>query len=99
MLLAIIFVGTFGKFVGAGVAAHFTGLKLKDSVIVGMLMNTRGIFELILLNFGLKSNILNICTYTCIVTMSLFTTILTAIVVKWIHPNVIRADCLGQFRK
>src|SRR5207244_4140063 len=49
---AIIVVATAGKFGGTLVAARLTGLGWRTSASLGVLMNTRGLMELIALNIG-----------------------------------------------
>src|SRR5439155_20464471 len=53
MAALIILVASIGKFGGSAVAARFTGLNWRDSSALGILMNTRGLVELIVLNIGL----------------------------------------------
>jgi Kef-type K+ transport system membrane component KefB len=48
----IILVATLGKFGGTLVAARCTGLDWRLSASLGILMNTRGLMELIVLNIG-----------------------------------------------
>ena len=50
--LGIIVVATFGKFVGSALTARAMGIDWTSSVILGALMNTRGLMELIALNVG-----------------------------------------------
>ncbi len=50
---AIIVVATVGKFGGTTLAARLLGLDWRDSGALGILMNTRGLVELIVLNIGL----------------------------------------------
>lgn len=47
-------------FIGATLAARFTGSPWRDSVTVGILMNTKGLVELIVLNLGLDVGVLTI---------------------------------------
>ena len=90
--MLILFVATFSKTIGAGIAAYFTGLKPRDSLVVGVLMNTRGLVELIVLNLGLSHKILNVKVFTCMVIMALFTTFLTSPIVNFIYPKGFRSD-------
>ena len=45
-------VASVGKFGGSAIAARRSGLDARDSLGVGILMNTRGLMELIVLNIG-----------------------------------------------
>ena len=54
MILLVCFCATIGKFVGAGGAAYLSGMTVRESSVVAVLMNTRGLVELIVLNTGLQ---------------------------------------------
>jgi Kef-type K+ transport system membrane component KefB len=54
----IILVAVAGKFLGSALAARFVGQNWKDSLIIGALMNTRGLMELVVLNIGYDLGIL-----------------------------------------
>jgi Kef-type K+ transport system membrane component KefB len=74
----IILVATVGKFGGTAVAARLTGLGWRDAAVLGTLMNTRGLMELIVLNVGLDLGIVSPTLYTMMVIMALATTALTS---------------------
>ncbi len=57
--LALIGVATLGKLGGSMLIARFTGMGWHDSFALGVLMNTRGLVELIVLNIGLDLGILS----------------------------------------
>lgn len=80
----IILLATVGKFGGTWVAARFSGLSLVDSAALGILMNTRGLVELIVLNIGLDLKILSPTLFTMLVIMALVTTFATSPVFDWI---------------
>ena len=46
-----------GKFGGAVIAARVGGLRWRDSAVIGALMNTRGLTELIVLNLALEKGV------------------------------------------
>jgi len=73
----IILVATLGKFGGTLVAARATGLDWRMSSALGILMNTRGLMELIALNIGYDLGILSPRIFTMLVIMALATTMLT----------------------
>ncbi len=50
--LLFILVAVTGKFVGGAFSARILGETWKDSLSIGILMNTRGLMELIVLNIG-----------------------------------------------
>ena len=73
----IIAVATFGKWGGAVLAARFTGLSWRESSALGVLMNTRGLMELIVLNVGLELGVISPTLFTMMVLMALATTVAT----------------------
>lgn len=73
----IILVAVLGKFGGSLVAARFTGVSWKESAALGILMNTRGLMELIVLNIGYDMGILSPKLFTMLVIMALATTFMT----------------------
>lgn len=76
-LLLVIAVACVGKIVGASLPAHWGGSEWRDSLAVGVLMNTRGLTELIVLNLGLTLGVLDAHLFTVLVLMALITTTMT----------------------
>jgi Kef-type K+ transport system membrane component KefB len=74
----IIAVATTGKFGGATLAARFSGLDWRTSSALGVLMNTRGLVELIVLNIGLDLGVLTPRLFTMLVVMAVVTTMMTS---------------------
>jgi len=74
----IIFIATLGKFGGATLAAKYSGYSFRDSAAIGILMNTRGLVELVVLNIGLDLGVLSPRLFTMLVMMALVTTFLTS---------------------
>jgi Kef-type K+ transport system membrane component KefB len=70
----IIGLATAGKFFGAFTGALLSGHSRRESTILGILMNTRGLVELIVLNIGLSLGILTPTLFTMLVLMALVTT-------------------------
>lgn len=73
----IIAVATLGKFGGTLAAARLTGLGWRESSSLGVLMNTRGLMELIVLNIGLELRIISPTLFAMLVLMALATTMAT----------------------
>jgi Kef-type K+ transport system membrane component KefB len=78
MCALIIAVATAGKFGGATLAARVSGLDWRNSAALGILMNTRGLVELIVLNIGLDLGVLTPRLFTMLVLMALVTTMMTS---------------------
>jgi Kef-type K+ transport system membrane component KefB len=74
---AIILTAVVGKLAGAALTARATGMRWRDSLGLGVLMNTRGLVELVILNAGLDLGILSPPLFTMMVLMALITTFMT----------------------
>ncbi len=75
--LAVIAVAIAGKLLGSAIAARFMGVSWKDSLVIGVLMNTRGLMELVVLNIGYDLGVLSAEVFTMMVMMALATTMMT----------------------
>jgi Kef-type K+ transport system membrane component KefB len=80
----IILVATLGKFGGTLVAARCTGLSWRMSSSLGILMNTRGLMELIVLNVGLELGVISPQLFAMMVVMALVTTLATTPVLHFL---------------
>lgn len=69
-----IVVSIAGKMIGATFSARLVGESWKDSLSIGVLMNTRGLMELIVLNIGYEMGIIPSSLFVIFVIMALFTT-------------------------
>lgn len=78
MCLLIVAVATAGKFGGTFVAARLTGMPKRFAAQLGILMNTRGLMELIVLNVGLDLGVISPRLFTMMVIMAVVTTTMTA---------------------
>lgn len=76
--LLIIGVACLGKIGGAAGAARLCGVPGRDALGLGILMNTRGLMELIILTVGLQLEVINTTVYGMMVVMALVTTAMTA---------------------
>ena len=78
MCAVIIAIATAGKFGGTALAARLTGIAWRDSAALGILMNTRGLVELIVLNIGLDLGVITPRLFAMLVIMALVTTMMTS---------------------
>lgn len=85
---AIIVVATFAKFGGSVLAARFAGETWRDASALGMLMNTRGLMELIVLNIGLDLGVISPTLFAMMVIMALATTVMTSPILYLLVPPV-----------
>lgn len=91
----IILVATLGKFGGTFFASRLTGLNWRDSASLGILMNTRGLVELIVLNLGLDLKVISPSLFTMLVVMALVTTFATTPVLHLLTRNHPWEDAKG----
>ena len=91
----IIIVAMAGKFGGTLVAARFTGLGWREAAGLGILLNTRGLMELIVLNIGLDLGVISPTLFAMMVMMALFTTITTTPALHLLTP-VLSPDQAGR---
>ena len=80
----IILVATTGKFGGTCLTARLTGLGWREASGLGVLMNTRGLMELIVLNVGLDLGVISPTLFAMMILMALGTTMATAPVLIWL---------------
>ncbi|KAG4305954.1 hypothetical protein PORY_000864 [Pneumocystis oryctolagi] len=74
------------KVVGSSLAARVNGLLWRESFTIGVLMSCRGLIELIVLNVGLNTHILNSKIFTMFVVNAVITTSLTTPSVLFLYP-------------
>lgn len=77
MCAAIVAVAIAGKLGASMLMAKWTGMNWRESFSLGVLMNTRGLVELIVLNIGYDLGILSAQLFAMLVLMALVTTFMT----------------------
>lgn len=75
VVLLVILVATAGKLGGTTLAARLTGEGWRDALTLGVLMNTRGLTELVVLTVGLELGVIDDTLFTVMVLMALVTTL------------------------
>jgi Kef-type K+ transport system membrane component KefB len=78
VLAVILLAACAGKLGGTLGAARLMGLGWRESTELGVLMNTRGLVELIVLDIGLSLGILSFELFTMLVITALVTTFMTS---------------------
>jgi Kef-type K+ transport system membrane component KefB len=76
--LLIVLTAILGKCVACWGAARSTGLSHHESLSIGVLMNTRGMMELIVINVGREKGLISDELFAMLVVMALVTTLMTA---------------------
>ena len=84
---AIIALAVIGKLGGSMISARLNGMPWREAAAVGVLMNTRGLVELVILNIGLDLGILSPALFSMMVLMALITTLMTTPLLTWIYPE------------
>ncbi|MDQ2902649.1 MAG: cation:proton antiporter [Chloroflexota bacterium] len=82
-VLALI-IACVGKIGGVTLCARFMGDSWKEASSLGVLMNTRGLVELIVLNIGLSLGILSPSLFAMLVIMALVTTMMASPLLHWL---------------
>jgi Kef-type K+ transport system membrane component KefB len=85
--ILIILVATVGKMGGSTLASRLAGMPLREAAGLGILMNTRGLMELVILDIGLDIGVISPALFSMMVIMALFTTFMTTPVLKLICPD------------
>ncbi len=67
----------FGKFGGCGLAARLSGFSGRESACIGVMMNTRALMELIVINLGYDLHVIPKSVFCMLVLMALITTVMT----------------------
>jgi Kef-type K+ transport system membrane component KefB len=83
----LILIATVGKFGGGALAARFSGLRWQEASAIGILMNTRGLMELVVLNIGMDMGIISPTLFTMMVLMAIVTTVATVPILGWVYPD------------
>ena len=82
----VVFTACLGKFGGAAVVAKAFGATWRESSAIGILMNTRGLVELVILSVGLQFGVINDKVFAIMVIMALVTTFMTTPLLHWAYP-------------
>jgi len=82
-LLLILGVAIVSKWGGTMAGAHAKGIAWREACHLGLMMNTRGLVELIVLNVGLEKSILSPVLFSMMVCMALVTTVMATPLMDW----------------
>ena len=76
--LAILVAAVLGKWAACTLAAKLCGMSTRDSMGIGVLMNARGLMELIIINKGLERGVISYELFACLVIMAITTTLMAS---------------------
>lgn len=85
--LLLIVAAVVGKVVGAYVAARMSKISHDESISIGVLMNTRALMELIVVNIGFEHGFIPQNVYTMLVLVAITTTIMTSPLLRLFLPR------------
>jgi Kef-type K+ transport system membrane component KefB len=78
LAVLVVLTAVAGKLFGSAIAARWSGMRWREALAVGTLLNTRGLMELVILNLGLDIGVISTPLFSIMVAMALLTTIMTA---------------------
>jgi Kef-type K+ transport system membrane component KefB len=88
MWLAVVLVASIGgKIIPVYIAGRITGFDHRESTILGSLMNTRALMELIVLNIGYDMGFIPQKVFTMLVIMAVTTTVMTGPLLRVLLPR------------
>jgi len=92
----VIVVAITGKLGGSMFAARLAGMPWREAASLGILMNTRGLMELVILNIGLDIGVISPAMFSIMVLMALVTTFMTTPLLEWVYPaRLLKAQVVG----
>jgi Kef-type K+ transport system membrane component KefB len=80
-------VAVVGKLGGSMISARLTGMSWREAGALGVLLNTRGLIELVILNIGLDMGVISSALFSMVVLMALITTFMTSPLLALIYPT------------
>ncbi|MBI4582898.1 MAG: cation:proton antiporter [Planctomycetes bacterium] len=85
---AVIAAATLGKFGGCYAAARWSGLSRLEAGCIGVMMNTRALMELVVVNVGLDLGVIPPPVFTMLVLMAILSTVMTAPILRLWLPRM-----------
>ncbi len=77
-----------GKLGASAAAARLSGSDWREALGLGVLMNTRGLMELVILGVGLDIGVISPTLFTMMVMMALVTTVMATPLLALLHPQL-----------
>lgn len=78
---------TLGKFGGAYIGARRSHLNHTSATVLGFMMNTRGLMELVVINVGLDLGVISPQMFTILVLMAVVSTVITTPALRFYLPR------------
>jgi Kef-type K+ transport system membrane component KefB len=84
----IVALATLGKYGGAYLAARASGMNHLEGKVMGIMMNTRALMELIVINVGYDLGVISQQMFTILVIMAIFSTVITSPLLRRWLPGI-----------
>ncbi len=84
---ALLAVAVLAKLLGPGLCARLTGMPWRDSFRLGVLLNARGLTELVVLGIGWEAGVIDRQMFTVLTVVTLITTVMPAPLLKLLDPK------------
>lgn len=75
------------KILGTSLAARLCKFSWRESFAIGIIMDCRGLMDLIVLNIGLDNHVIDKRVFTLMVLMALMATLITSILIQYVYPS------------
>lgn len=92
----ILLVAVVGMCGGTTLAARCTGMSWTESTTIGILMNTRGLMEIVILTIGRDMGVISSTMFAMMLLMTLATTCMTTPLLRWCRPDQVRLPPTSQ---
>lgn len=89
--IVLVTLSIVGKGVACLLAARVSGEPWRESAAIGVLMNARGLMELIILNIGLQRGVITPTLFTIMVLMAVGTTLMTSPLFELVYGRRVSA--------
>ncbi|MGQ0642669.1 MAG: cation:proton antiporter domain-containing protein [Gemmatimonadaceae bacterium] len=86
----VLLVAVAGKIGGTAIAARVGSMSWRESLALGVLMNTRGLMAFVILNVGYDIGVISPALFAMMVLMALATTFMTTPMLQWVYPERLR---------
>ena len=84
----VVLAACLGKYLPSYLAARSAGMSHGESQIVGVMMNTRALMELIVINIGYDLGVISKNVFTMLVIMAIVSTVITTPVLRHYLPKL-----------
>jgi len=92
----ILLVAVVGMWGGTTLAARCAGMSWAESTTIGILMNTRGLMEIVILTIGRDMGVISSTMFAMMLLMTLATTCMTTPLLRWCRPDQVRLPPTSQ---